>query len=218
MGHHAERASRPRPRSGRSPGRTEGSAPAPRPPCPPPLGPIAGAGWGSRSGGPDDRMGCLLAQETLAEVAERGGLDLQLLVVSTPNQEVLERAVQRLVALEEVVVLLGGIGQGQAEALGRLASQLGVLFVNLGDASPPLRKGNPLALHVEAELGSYLLGLRALTRRLGSSAPFSSAVSLTFGFGPKGFGRVQEGLGWRGRKIPSTRAPWQRRKGKDGMP
>jgi ABC-type branched-subunit amino acid transport system substrate-binding protein len=137
-----------------------------------PLGQSPGRAGAHEVAGQMTAWGALLAQETLAEVAERGGLDLQLLVVSTPNQEVLERAVQRLVALEEVVVLLGGIGQGQAEALGRLASQLGVLFVNLGDASPPLRKGSPLALHVEAELGSYLLGLRALTRRLGVQRPF----------------------------------------------
>lgn len=101
--------------------------------------------------------GALLAESMIARNTASGDPELRLLLSSSPTSESAVRAAARLVATENVTVLVGGIGDEQAHALSHLAEEHSVLFFNIGSTADELRQqclGN--TFHVEASSSMYL--------------------------------------------------------------
>ncbi|WP_018467500.1 quinoprotein dehydrogenase-associated putative ABC transporter substrate-binding protein [Calidithermus timidus] len=109
------------------------------------------------------RRGAVLAGDELNQQAEGVGMQLKVLVASAPNAEAAFRAAARLVATEGISALIGGVGQGQAEALSRLAEQRRVLFFNIGSPDDRLRQEacSRYTFHIEASAAMYLDALAA---------------------------------------------------------
>lgn len=102
-------------------------------------------------------QGALLGEQEALARARSGTAELALQVSSAPSVEAVERAARRLVAVEEVQALVGGVGPGDAEALARLSRELAVLFLNVGATSDLLRRDcSPHVFHVEASAAMYL--------------------------------------------------------------
>ncbi|MEX2543179.1 MAG: ABC transporter substrate-binding protein [Trueperaceae bacterium] len=104
------------------------------------------------------RKGALMAEEDYGRLAAAGRRDLEVLVASAPDAQSTQRAGQRLAASGEVSALAGGIGRDQALALGRVAEEWGIPFVNIGSASEALRDPGcgSHTFHVEASAAMYL--------------------------------------------------------------
>ncbi|WP_245969630.1 quinoprotein dehydrogenase-associated putative ABC transporter substrate-binding protein [Calidithermus roseus] len=115
------------------------------------------------------RRGAVLAGDELDQQAESMGMRLKVLLASAPSAEAAFRAAARLVATEGVFALIGGIGQGQAEALSRLAEQRRVLFLNIGSPFDRLRQEacGRYTFHLEASAAMYLDALAAWFARTG---------------------------------------------------
>lgn len=103
------------------------------------------------------RMGAVLAAEDLAAQAARTGLETQVLMASAPSAAAALRAGRRLLEVEGVHALVGGLGAGQAEVLAGLAREYRVPFLNIGSPSGALRRTcDPFVFHVEASSSMYL--------------------------------------------------------------
>lgn len=90
-------------------------------------------------------------------------LALDLIFASAPTPEAAIRAGERLVEAQGIKVLIGGVGEGQAEALTEVANRTGALFMNIGGSSDTLRAaGGPTVFHVEASDAMYLDALAQL--------------------------------------------------------
>lgn len=113
---------------------------------------------GNELAGEPARQGAVLASEMLGDVAETS---LDVLVTSAPSSAAARRAAERLVVAQQVSALIGGLGEGQAEAIAALARERDVPFLNVGDADERLRSSAcyPTAFHVEASEGMYLEAL-----------------------------------------------------------
>lgn len=83
--------------------------------------------------------GALIAQGLIE--AEERSTDVALVVhyASSPSPEAATRAAERLVITDGVDVLVGGVGEGQAEALAAVAAEHGVLFLDVGSTGTGLR-------------------------------------------------------------------------------
>jgi ABC transporter substrate binding protein (PQQ-dependent alcohol dehydrogenase system) len=104
------------------------------------------------------RMGLVLAEEDAAHNAAMLGWSPTVLVSNAPGAEAAARAARRLVARERIGVLVGGYTREEAETLGDVAEEAGILFLNVGAASDALRTGacRPRTFHVEASAAMYL--------------------------------------------------------------
>lgn len=107
------------------------------------------------------RRGVLMAEEDYGRLAGTERRHLEVLVANVPDVQSAQRAGHRLAASGEVFALAGGFGRDQALALGRLAEEWEIPFVNIGSASESLRDprcgGN--TFHVEASASMYLRAL-----------------------------------------------------------
>ena len=114
------------------------------------------------------RMGALLADSNLGDAASQQGLDLNILLANSPSEEAAVRAAQRLVELEDVCALIGGIGEGQAEALGAIAEQARIPFFNIGTTDDVLRGPScrRFTFHMEASAAMYLDAMAQLSASL----------------------------------------------------
>lgn len=75
----------------------------------------------------------------------------------TPSADAAERAAERMIATEGVDVLVGGVGDGQADTIARIAGDHDVLFLNSGSIDLTVRAHcYPTTLHVEAGADAYL--------------------------------------------------------------
>jgi ABC-type branched-subunit amino acid transport system substrate-binding protein/ABC-type amino acid transport substrate-binding protein len=104
--------------------------------------------------------GALLAEDLLA--GGDGAVIPKVLVASAPTPEAAVRAARRLVATENVTMVVGGVGEGQAAALQSVAEELGtVLFVNIGGPDEALRieACGGHTFHVAASNSMYLAAL-----------------------------------------------------------
>lgn len=90
--------------------------------------------------GEASRMGAILADDRFGAALAREGLDLETLLASSPSAAAATRAAQRLVAVEEVHALVGGVGVGQAEAIADVAAAAGIPFLNVGSSDDGLRR------------------------------------------------------------------------------
>lgn len=104
------------------------------------------------------RMGSIFAEDQIGDQAELQGLNLEVLLASSPSAEAAFRAGQRLVATEGICALIGGLGEGQAEALSVVAQERRLPFFNIGSPSNALREErcNPYVFHIEASAAMYL--------------------------------------------------------------
>jgi len=89
------------------------------------------------------RSGALLAEDDAARALVP---DIDVLFANSPSPEAAVRAARRLVAVDGVEAIVGGLGEGQAEALAVVAEELGVPFLNVAEDDPALRCG--FAFHV----------------------------------------------------------------------
>jgi ABC-type branched-subunit amino acid transport system substrate-binding protein len=106
-----------------------------------------------------------MAEEDHLRSGAVSGGRLDVLFASAPDADAAERAARMLSAVEEVSALVGGFGTASALALGRVASERDVPFLNIGSASESLRVPGTTGptFHVEASAPMYL---RALARAL----------------------------------------------------
>lgn len=104
------------------------------------------------------RFGAGLADAEVVEWAAGQGLRVEVLLANAPYAEAAERAARRLVHLEHVQALVGGIGEGQAEILSAIAGETGTLFLNIGSTSDALRGAacDRMSFHVEASASMYI--------------------------------------------------------------
>lgn len=103
------------------------------------------------------RMGAILADRQIAEQAEAGP-GIHILLANTPTAEAAQRAAQRLIAMNGVHALVGGIGDGQAEILSAAAEEARIPFLNIGSPRDALRHGScgQYTFHVAASAAMYL--------------------------------------------------------------
>jgi ABC-type branched-subunit amino acid transport system substrate-binding protein len=102
------------------------------------------------------RKGAVLAAETLE--GESQGVDLELLHANAPDDGSALRAARRLAAREEVFALVGGLGDGQAEALTAVSNEYGLLFLDVGSTGDAAREDRNV-FHLEAGAGEYLAAM-----------------------------------------------------------
>lgn len=116
------------------------------------------AGDNRRAVGEAARMGLLLGEQEYARNAQLLGRDLHVVVANAPNADAAHRAAQRLVSRDGVSVLLGGFSLEEALAIGEVAEEHGVLFLNIGAVSDALRTAacRSQTFHVEASAAMYL--------------------------------------------------------------
>jgi mxaJ protein len=102
------------------------------------------------------RNGAVMAEQDGHEVAP-GAADTIFRHAVTPSADAAERAAERMIATEGVNILVGGVGDGQAERLARVAEANDILFLNSGSIDLTLRERcYPTTLHVEAGADAYL--------------------------------------------------------------
>lgn len=103
------------------------------------------------------RMGALTAESEANQSAGQGARDVRVVLANSPSADAARRAASALLARGEVDALVGGIGEGQAEALAELAEQHGVPFLNVGSPSLLLRgQCRPTTFHVQPSASAYL--------------------------------------------------------------
>lgn len=114
-------------------------------------------------------LGARLAEVALVEDAGRRGVNLEILLANAPRPEAAERAARRLVELEQVDALIGGIGEGQAALLRDIAEDAGVVFLNIGSSADSLRREGcgRFTFHVAASASMYLDAMAALATAQG---------------------------------------------------
>lgn len=85
---------------------------------------------------------------------------LDVLFASAPTATAARRAALRLIEQQGVRVLIGGISDDQAHALAEVATEAGILFLNIGSSDQALRSRPPATtFHVEASEEMYLRAL-----------------------------------------------------------
>ncbi len=107
--------------------------------------------------------GLIESQEDATDVA------LVFHYASSPSAEAARRAAERLVLADGVDVLVGGVGEGQSQALAQVASEHDVLFLDVGSGDPELAGGTPWnVFHVAPSPEQYVTALaRAVRERAG---------------------------------------------------
>ena len=119
--------------------------------------------------GDGGRMGAVLADSQLGELAETNGLHLKLLNATSPTVAAAIRAGERLVETGNICALVGGVGEGQAHALAQIAERARIPFFNVGETDDALRGVgcSRYVFHVEASDAMYLDALAELARAQG---------------------------------------------------
>lgn len=78
------------------------------------------------------RLGARMAAAETGWQAQQVGQDFRVMMANAPNAASASRAAERLIAAENVQVLIGGFEASQAAELSRLAAEHNVLFINVG--------------------------------------------------------------------------------------
>jgi ABC-type branched-subunit amino acid transport system substrate-binding protein len=114
------------------------------------------------------RMGALLADNSFGDAASQQGFDLSILLANSPSADSAVREAQRLVELENVCALIGGVGDGQAEVLSAYAEQVRIPFFNIGATDDALRGAScrRYTFHMEASGAMYLDAMAQLSLSL----------------------------------------------------
>lgn len=112
------------------------------------------------------RRGAIYAEETLRETLVDEGFDLTVLVSTAPDAAAMARAAARMVAVEDVQVLIGGFDDEDAAALADVARARDRIFLNVGATSDRLRTSSPggWVFHVEPSACDYLSAMARWSR------------------------------------------------------
>lgn len=113
------------------------------------------------------RQGSLLAESRLGTLDP--GIDLVALQASAPTPESAIRATERLVELEDIDALLGGVGEGQLEAMTPIAEAAGIPLFNIGTQDDSFRHASCSrnVFHIEASDAMYLDAMIAWSASMG---------------------------------------------------
>lgn len=80
------------------------------------------------------RLGARMAAQETGWQGQQAGTDFRVMFANAPNAASAGRAAERLIATENVRVLIGGFEATQAAELSRVASEKNVLFINVGSS------------------------------------------------------------------------------------
>ncbi|WP_103174322.1 ABC transporter substrate-binding protein [Paracoccus sp. SY] len=134
--------------------------------------PMAGRGLpqaGLNLSGPAEsaRKGLVIAVDAIERATPQGTQPHRLLLANAPEAASTRRAAERLVERDRVGVLIGGFSTDQAQAIGAIAREAGVLFINIAAPSAALRTAlcGSSVLHLEASAGTYAAALADLYRQ-----------------------------------------------------
>lgn len=119
--------------------------------------------------GDGGRMGAVLADSQLGEIANANGWRLDLLLATSPTVDAAVRAGERLVETGDICALVGGVGDGQGVALAEIAARAKLPFFNIGETDDALRSSscNRYIFHIEASDAMYLDALAQLAAAQG---------------------------------------------------
>lgn len=119
--------------------------------------------------GDGGRMGAVLADSQLGQVADANGLHLELLNATSPTVAAAIRAGERLVETGNICALVGGVGEGQAHVLAQIAERAKIPFFNVGETDDALRGDgcSRYVFHIEASDAMYLDALAELAKAQG---------------------------------------------------
>jgi ABC-type branched-subunit amino acid transport system substrate-binding protein/ABC-type amino acid transport substrate-binding protein len=108
--------------------------------------------------GEAQRLGAILAENSIARLANRDDVRFEVHFASAPNEAAAIRAAERLLQVHGVSALVGGFDEGSSAALHQLAANYQVPFFNIGSADMALRNElcAPTTFHVEASSAMYL--------------------------------------------------------------
>lgn len=124
--------------------------------------------------GEGGRMGSILGETAIGEVASQAGVTLDVLLASSPSVDATRRAGERLVEANQVNFLVGGVGAGEAAVLAEIAEAAQIPFFNVGDPDDALRGAGcgRYTFHIEASNAMYLDGLAILGTERGYTSWF----------------------------------------------
>jgi mxaJ protein len=83
--------------------------------------------------------GALVAQGLIEAEEDATGVGVVFHYATSPSPEAAARAAERLVSINGVDVLVGGVGEGQADAIAAVADEHEVLFIDVGSNGAGLR-------------------------------------------------------------------------------
>lgn len=116
--------------------------------------------------------GALIAQGLIESEQEATDVAVVFHYASAPSPEAAVRAGERLVLTEGVDVIVGGVGDGQAEALAGVAAEHEVLFLDVGSSGPSLRNDAAWnTFHVAPSAADYVTALARATRERAGDEP-----------------------------------------------
>ncbi|SDE03892.1 ABC transporter substrate-binding protein [Ruegeria marina] len=140
------------------------------------VGVVLPLGGPSRSEGTENleeiaeiaRQGAIMGEEEMGRNGALFGHQVTLLQANAPGAEAAERAARRMVALDGAQVLVGGFSEAEARALGKVAEDTGILFLNIAATSDALRaECGSQTFHIEASAAMYLDALAGWYVRAG---------------------------------------------------
>ena len=104
------------------------------------------------------RQGSLLAEQRIGDQAAAAGFNMKVLQASSPTPSAAIRAAERLTEFDEVDALMGGVGDGQLEALIPIAERAGIPLFNIATPDAAFRQGDCSrnVFHMEASDAMYL--------------------------------------------------------------
>ncbi|MGD9738188.1 MAG: ABC transporter substrate-binding protein, partial [Bauldia sp.] len=118
--------------------------------------------------GEGGRNGAILGETAVGELALAAGVPLDVLLASSPSVEAARRAGERLVEANNINILIGGVGEGQADILSQIAEEAQIPFFNVGEPSDALRAAcRRFTFHIEPSDAMYLDALAMLGREKG---------------------------------------------------
>lgn len=110
-------------------------------------------------------QGAIMAEGIVNGQAAQLDTDIFVAYASAPSPEAAARAAERLVVVNKVSALVGGVGEGQAVALAKVAEAYGIPFLDIGSSSAELSEQcRTSTFHVEPSAATYLEAMVRLYR------------------------------------------------------
>ena len=108
--------------------------------------------------GDGGRQGSLLAEQRVGDQAAAAGYNMTVLQASSPTPAAAVRAAERLIEFDGVDALLGGVGDGQLEALLPIAEANRIPLFNIGTPDQIFRQStcSRYVFHMDASDAMYL--------------------------------------------------------------
>ncbi|MEJ2668474.1 MAG: ABC transporter substrate-binding protein, partial [Deinococcales bacterium] len=102
-------------------------------------------------------QGAMQAYGDYSSAPEDGGIPIYVSIASAPSVDAAVRAANRLLTVDKVAALVGGLVPGEARALAGIAQNAKIPFLNIGSSSLAVRaECLPTTFNVEASAGMYM--------------------------------------------------------------